>query len=348
VKDQKIIWIDFENAPHVWVMSNIIERLRRQGYAVHLTARDFSYTLDLCKRFRYTVEEIGVSGFGTSTPSKAWRILKRALLLYRHMYHKRKQIAVALSHGARSHILAAHFLGIPVISLDDYEYSDQSVVRFVDHLLVPFLIPKDIWGRYAGRVVHYPGPKESLYLCTFNPDAKPIKFLSNDSNIKVLFRPEGRFSHYRSSKSEILQKAILDYLAGHSHTTVVLLPRDDVQANDIARYCKERSLRYVIPDKVYDGPVLIGQMDLMISGGGTMTREAAVMGVPSYSFFAGQWGAVDRYFAEKGTIIKIAEISDVDRISVKKRIGTINHVSMDTIDFVSDFIEGQIQDRVTH
>ena len=33
----------------------------------------------------------------------------------------------------------------------------------------------------------------------------------------------------------------------------------------------------------------------MISGGGTMTREAAVLGVPSYSFFRGREGQVDAW-----------------------------------------------------
>ncbi len=40
-------------------------------------------------------------------------------------------------------------------------------------------------------------------------------------------------------------------------------------------------------------------MDLVIGGGGTMTREAAVLGVPAYTYFAGKWGAVDQYLSDQ-------------------------------------------------
>jgi predicted glycosyltransferase len=42
---------------------------------------------------------------------------------------------------------------------------------------------------------------------------------------------------------------------------------------------------------------LIWYSDLVISGGGTMNREAAALGVPVYSIFLGKSGAVDRYLS---------------------------------------------------
>ena len=55
--------------------------------------------------------------------------------------------------------------------------------------------------------------------------------------------------------------------------------------------------KLIIPDHVVGGLNLIWFSDLVISGGGTMNREAAALGVPVYSIFRGKIGAVDRYLS---------------------------------------------------
>ena len=339
------VWIDFENAPHVWVLSPIIEYLRSQGYPLILTARDFSCTVGLCHRLGYDVQVIGQPGPGKTMATKMWRLLERASRLYMQLLGTRKSIALALSHGSRSQVLAAHYLGIPVVSLDDYEFSNQSLVRFVDHLLVPFPIPKDIWGRYSDRVRHYPGLKEELYLCNFEPDQDNLRELDGIDQVKVLFRPEGRFAHYRSAQSEALQKVILNYLAGHSNLFLVPLPRDAVQAKVLVNFCEECKVPYWLPEEVLDGPALIWKMDVVVSGGGTMTREAAVLSVPSYSFFAGQWGAVDRYLETQGRLVRLCCAEDVNRIVLKKRDQASVTVSSDALEFVIGFVEDMVARR---
>jgi predicted glycosyltransferase len=58
---------------------------------------------------------------------------------------------------------------------------------------------------------------------------------------------------------------------------------------------------------------------LVISGGGTMNREAALLGVPVYSIFAGRRGALDADMEARGMIRFIHTISDIDCIELKKR-----------------------------
>jgi predicted glycosyltransferase len=291
----------------------------------------------------YDAEVVGQSGEGTGTADKARRLLGRAFLLYKKFWRQRHNIKLAMSHGARSQILAAHFLSIPVLSLDDYEFSDQSLVRFMDHLLVPFPIPTSTWGRYAGRVTHYPGLKEELYLCGFKPVREDgLAKLENMERVKVLFRPEGRLSHYRSPLGETLHKAILDYLSTQPDAFLVLMPRDRIQADEIISLCRQRNIGYWLPEQVVDGPSLIAQMDLVISGGGTMTREACALGVPSYSFFAGRWGAVDHYLQQQGRLTRIASIDDVYKIAIQKRCSARVQVSSAALNFVTSFTENLV------
>ncbi|NMC79999.1 MAG: DUF354 domain-containing protein, partial [Chloroflexi bacterium] len=55
----KTIWIDFENAPHVWVLQPILAALSPKRFDFLLTARDFSYTLELCRYHHLGVKPVG-------------------------------------------------------------------------------------------------------------------------------------------------------------------------------------------------------------------------------------------------------------------------------------------------
>jgi predicted glycosyltransferase len=69
-----------------------------------------------------------------------------------------------------------------------------------------------------------------------------------------------------------------------------------------------------------DGLNLIWYSDLVISGGGTMNREAAALGVPVYSIFRGHIGAVDRHLAAAGRLLLLESVEDVrNKLVVKQR-----------------------------
>ncbi len=59
--------------------------------------------------------------------------------------------------------------------------------------------------------------------------------------------------------------------------------------------------------------------DLVISGGGSMNREAAVLGTPTYSLFKGKLAAVDRYLMDKGRIQHIDTLEEIGKIPVVKK-----------------------------
>ncbi|PYV54808.1 MAG: hypothetical protein DMG98_17380, partial [Acidobacteria bacterium] len=78
--------------------------------------------------------------------------------------------------------------------------------------------------------------------------------------------------------------------------------------------------RMLIPEHVVDGLNLIWYSDLVISGGGTMNREAAALNVPVYSIFRGKIGAVDRYLSVCGRLVLLENTEDVPkRVSITRR-----------------------------
>src|ERR1700757_4441014 len=76
------VWIDLTNSPHVLVMRPVIERLRRDGHDVSVTARDFAQTLELCERFGIEHTTIGRHR-GGRLAAKATGLVSRTAALVR-------------------------------------------------------------------------------------------------------------------------------------------------------------------------------------------------------------------------------------------------------------------------
>jgi len=77
-------------------------------------------------------------------------------------------------------------------------------------------------------------------------------------------------------------------------------------------------------NEAVDGLNLLWHSDLVVSGGGTMNREAAALGVPVYSIFRGKIGAVDRHLQSQGKMTLIESIEDVqNKILLTPRNKTI-------------------------
>jgi predicted glycosyltransferase len=96
---------------------------------------------------------------------------------------------------------------------------------------------------------------------------------------------------------------------------VVLLARNQKQEDAIRAEWPGlfASSKIVVPPGAVDGLNLIWHSEMVISGGGTMNREAAALGVPVYSIFRGHIGAVDRYLANLGRLTLIDSVADVEK-----------------------------------
>jgi predicted glycosyltransferase len=57
-----------------------------------------------------------------------------------------------------------------------------------------------------------------------------------------------------------------------------------------------------VPERAVDSLTLLALADLTIGGGGTMTRESALLGTPTYTVFAGRLAAVDEALIGQGRL----------------------------------------------
>jgi uncharacterized protein len=134
-------------------------------------------------------------------------------------------------------------------------------------------------------------------------------------------RPPATEAHYHNPEADLLLDAALNFLTQASQVRVILLPRNRKQARILretwGKWIDKHKI--VIPERAVDGLNLIWFSDLVVSGGGTMNREAAALGVPVYSIFRGKIGAVDRQLQKEGRLILIDSVEDIPKKVILKQ-----------------------------
>lgn len=330
---KKAIWIDVDNSPHVPLFAPLIKFYRNSGVEVILTARNHAQTIELLENagFGGTFEIIG-KHYGKNKFNKIRGLLVRAKQLVSFIKNH-KNVKIAVSHGSRSMVLAARWLKIPVLTMYDYEYTETAIFnRFSDKVLVPDQIPDatlDALNLPVSKRIKYQGLKEELYLNYFEPNrnfwheltAKNNLHISNDQ-VLVALRPPATTANYHNTESENLLEELLRYFLNDEKTFTIIAPRTNEQRSEIKQLIKDLNLdasRCFLLEKAVNGLDLAISVDLLVSGGGTMNREAALLGTPVYSIFAGKQGALDAAMESAEQITFIRQTEDISKIKLQKK-----------------------------
>ena len=323
----KKIWIDLDNSPHVPLFKPIIEELTsNHGYDVAVTARDCFQVPELVKRHNIKCQIIG-RHYGKNKALKVAGMVFRALQMRR--FAREEHPVLALSHGSRSQLLTASMLRIPSALMMDYEFIQplpgiSPNVVIMPELLADWVGQRNAFeGFSAERIRFYPGIKEDVYVPQFSPDPQFLEALGiRSQDLVVTIRPPAAEAHYHNPESDRLLDATLTYVGSQSNVRIILLPRTPRQSAQLADTWASwlNNRKMIIPEQAVDGLNLIWFSDLVISGGGTMNREAAALGVPVYSIFKGKIGAVDHYLSREGRLTLINNVDEIQKkISLRHR-----------------------------
>jgi predicted glycosyltransferase len=316
----RTIWIDLDNSPHVPFFLPIIKELKARGYEVVLTARDSYQVRELLQFHNLSCRIVG-RHWGKNRLLKVFGTCLRGLQLMAIMIRKRPDLAV--SHGSRGQLLSSIPLGIPSLLLFDYEFTSNTAFFSPTWVFAPHYIQCPPDRRSSSRHLRYPGLKEDVYVPGFQPDPSVRSALGLDPNdLVVTVRPPASEAHYHNPESDLLFDAVMNFLTENPEVHIILLPRNARQRDALRKQWGEwmAKRKIVIPESVVDGLNLMWFSDLVISGGGTMNREAAALGLPVYSIFRGKIGAVDRYLADQGRLTLLESVEDVWRkIKVVRR-----------------------------
>lgn len=302
------IWLDMANSPHPVLFRPVAEELIGRGHELLVTTRDHGQTRDLTLDAWPDAHVVGQESPGPRV-EKARAIGQRVRGLYRYVCQRDVTVAVSLNSYAQ--IVAARLARIPSVTLMDYEYQPANHLSFrlADRIVVPAVFPASRlrhYGARAERVARFEGLKEELYLDRTSQDG--IGLEDTAARTRVVFRPPAEGAMYHAGANWAFER-LVEEGARREDVDAIVLPRLSAQRE---RYATLPGVE--LPDRTVDGLAVLRAADVFIGAGGTMSREAALLGVRAYTMFAGRLPAVDKQLILAGSLkdLRKSPIESVD------------------------------------
>ena len=302
---------------HVLLFTPLAEELKRRGFETLLTARDFRETVGLLKIKGVKAEVLGKYG-GGSLEAKLKASLERAMLLAELLSEEKPILSV--SHGSPEAARVAFGLKIPHISINDSPHAEavaRLTVPFSMLLLTPFSIPFKAWMRYCisrSRIKRYKSLDPLAWIKRRKFTLNTVERLGlNPEKPLIIVRPEEVYASYllEAGKNSLTLKVLEEILSRVSgKVQLVVLPRYEEQRKILSeRFGGE----VFLVDRVLEASDLLRFCWIFVGGGGTMTTEAVLLGVPSFSYFPGKPTYTEKFLIRKGLITRITEADKLAR-----------------------------------
>jgi uncharacterized protein len=318
------IWVDLSNSPHAPFFAALAREFERRGHAAEFSARRYAQTVELAEAAGLDPSVVGGHGGGRLS-GKGLNILGRAWSLAR--WARGRGFRLAVSHNSYSQVLAARALGLRAVTLMDYEHqpANHLAFRLASRVIVPEAFPEDALRRFGAKpekVRRYSGIKEDVYLSDFEQDPRfaPLLFekfgVDTARDTLVVVRPPASEALYHRFENELFGE-LLKRLLARAGVKVLLMARTGAQREELESRFRADNL--FAPREALDGPNLVAAADLVVSAGGTMNREAAALGVPAATVYAGRRAAVDEQLVREGRLRRIATRGDLESLPIRKK-----------------------------
>lgn len=294
------IWFDISNSPHINMFAYMISELKKDHQVV-VTCRPLANTIDLLNLHNIEHTVIGKhygAGFLNKIlgfPIRVWQLFK---------FLKNESIDVAISQSSFHSPVVSRLLKVRSIYMNDNEHAMGNIPAFIcaSTIMVPeFLSLDKLKKQYADpkKIIFYPGVKEGIYLWELHK-----RLVEVESNKKTVFvRLEPWTAQYYKGEKFFLDQVLLELA---EHVDVVLLPRGSEQAQ---HYVKEKFFKIKVVTGAIDLAEIAPSCSLFIGAGGTMTREMAVLGIPTISVYQDELLDVDSYLLSIGAFVHMPNIT---------------------------------------
>jgi len=293
------IWFDLSNSPHINMFYDLIKELESEGNEIIITCRPLANTIDLLNQKSMTYTVVG-EHYGKNLYKKLFGYPIRVMQLRKFLAKQKPDIAV--SQSSFHSPVVARLLGIPSIYTNDNEHAmgNKAGFYFATSVMIPESLPIENVikkGASRNRVSHYPGVKEGIYLWQKGERIHQSRENRNLSEVKVYVRPEPLTAQYYKGGLNFLDDT-LEKL--QDKVSIIVLPRDKIQA---AHYKQSKFSKVIVPDKPLEFDQIAEDCTLFIGAGGSMTRELAILGIPTISVYQDELLEVDKFLLEKGAML---------------------------------------------
>ncbi|MFW6117372.1 MAG: DUF354 domain-containing protein [Thermoproteota archaeon] len=329
------IWFDACTGKHVRLGTAVGRQLRKLGHEVLLTTRDHPDTLALAELLGEKFKVVG-----KYDPTSLLTMLRESAnrqLQFCDLFEEDTP-DIAITHTSIELCRVAFGLDIPAISVNDTPHNEvvkRLTLPLVDLLVSSKAIPRECWQGYGLKdIIQYDGVDEVAWI----KNSKPSLDVEYGKPLIVVRQFESKAAYGRG-KPDIMEKLALKLT---SLGEVVFLPR----------YDRKPRKGLIVPQKFLDSRSLVARADLVVTVGGTLSREAALQGTPSIVVPKGEIGSgpVNNYVSNRGFPLCFKSPSEVLE-SAKRMIGKKQIVTDLLADLESpvDVIERIIREgRVTN
>ncbi|MEM2342393.1 MAG: DUF354 domain-containing protein [Candidatus Bathyarchaeia archaeon] len=297
------IWYDAGTGKHIRYGVAIGKRMRSLGHEFILTTRKHPDTLPLA---RFLGEDPIIVGryAPESRLSRLRESLRRQIAFCRLFGDNPPDLAIM--HVSVECARVAFGLRVPLISTFDTvhaEAQNRLTLPLVDVVIASRAIPEHVIYSYGARkVIQFDGVDEVAWMRDFKP---PAAFDFKRPFIVV------RQSEVKAAYAE----GIVDVTEKIAEKLTLL-----GEVIYLTRYERRPRKRLIIPRRFIDSASLAAQADLVVSVGGTISREAALAGTPSIVINIFGKIHVNKYLADKGFPIFTVKPEDVTEYA-KKYLG---------------------------
>lgn len=344
--DRESAWVDLVSPSHPFFFSALLDHL--PDVDVTTTVREKTETVDLAETVGFDHRVVG-RDFDNGFLRKIGIPLRTAQLTL-----QAPTADVSLSSRNAMCILASKARGIPSIHFTDnditahvdglrYEDLYNRLEAMATHNVVPAAFETDELikrGADPDSVHTYDGYKEDIYIADFEPD--PAFTAQFPFEEYIVVRPEALGAAYVDADQSLVPELLEG--AAERDLSVVYLPRGRGD-EEFAKPYDETQV--YAPDSALDGLQLAWHAKCMLTGSGTMAREAACMEKPAVSFFPNTLLSVDqemvsedRIFHSRDSSTILEYIDSLSEQDVSPDRARSQEVRQEVVEIVSDIIHG--------
>lgn len=307
--DDASVWVDLASPSHPFLFDGLLSGLDVEA---RTTVRQKTETVELAETLDMNARVLG-RDFDDEHLRKLGIPLRTGQLTV-----QAPDADVSISARNAMCILASKVRGTPSI-----HFTDNDITAHVDglrferlynrleaqatHSVVPAAFETDELidrGADPESIHTYDGYKEDIYIAEFEPDETFTDRLPVDEY--VLLRPEALDAAYVSAEDSLVPDLLR--LFTETGYSVVYLPRGRGDEQWAEEYTNDEVFA---PDQALDGLQLAWHSQCVLTGSGTMAREAACMHKPAVSFFPNTLISVDQELVADGRISHSRSPADI-------------------------------------
>jgi uncharacterized protein len=302
------VWYDACTGKHTRYGAIIGKRLRADGHKFIFTTREHPDTIPLAKALGEN--PIVVGKYNPSTLTSRLQESAERIIAFAKLFKDNKP-DIAIAHQSVELCRVAFGLGIPIILTADTPHAqavNMLTIPFAYTVVVSEALPESFTNQYcAQNVVRFKGVDEVAWIKDYQ-----IPRRSKQKEPLIVLR-------------QVETKAA--YAKGEHDTARTLAEQleDLGNVNLLQRYNTEGAT-YEGKSSFEDSVALVANADLVVSYGGTISREAALMGIPSIAISEMADTPVNTYLSKKGFPFFITTEEGVMDLA-KKHLGKRSNVT---------------------